>query len=755
MLGAMAELVPQFLGDERHNRVHQLHRLAQHESRDGPRLVLFRPVGALHDRLGELDIPVADHAPDELVERIGGLVQAEVGQGLVDRLVGAGEFTQHPLVDREAGRRGIEALRQRRAIHLGEARRVPQLGREVARALDPGRRQPQAAGLRCGQRRHGEAQRVGAVFVDQLQGIDHVPLGLGHLLALLVRHQPVQVDGAERHLLHEVHAHHHHAGDPEEQDVPSGDERAGRIVLRHFRRLVRPAQGRERPQGRAEPGVEHVGIAFEVYVLAVMRTRLGFRLLLGERHEHFLVRPVPGRNLVAPPELARHAPRLDVLHPAEEILAAALGHELHPTVARRRQRRLRELLGIGVPLLGEIGLDRHAAAIAVRYRMGVRLDLLDQTQLFHFRDDHLARLEAVEAAILLRRLVVHPRELVEDVDRFEIVPAADLEIVEVMCRRDLDRARALLRVGILVAHDGDAAADQRQHSMLADQMLPLRIVGMHGDAGIAQHCLGPCRGDHDELVGAALDRILEVPEMALHLARFDLEVGDRGQHLGVPVDQPEILVDQAFPVEFDENLEHGLRQALVHGEALAAPVARGAEPAELAGDRAARIGLPLPDLGEELLAVQELLVGVGPGRALDREADPLLLEVAHHHHLRGDAGMVGAGLPQHVVALHAAPADQNVLQRVVERMAHVQAARDVGRRDHDAIGLLRRFGMGAESPRVLPFGIAPGLDFLGVVGLVEHLLALNEKRHGCDTVAMNEGGAWGQRRVSRAISRST
>src|SRR6185369_2443740 len=133
-------------------------------------------------------------------------------------------------------------------------------------------------------------------------------------------------------------------------------------------------------------------------------------------------------------------------------------------------------------------------------------------------------------------------------------------------------------------------------------------------------------------------------------------------------------------------------EAFVHGEALAAPVTGGAEPTQLAGDGAAGIGLPLPDASEELLAVQQNLVAVAPLSALDRQPLALLLEVAHHDHLGGDAGMIGAGLPQYVVALHAAPADQDVLQRVVESMAHVQAAGDVGRRDDDAIrrlGLLR------------------------------------------------------------------
>src|SRR5690606_41479392 len=48
---------------------------------------------------------------------------------------------------------------------------------------------------------------------------------------------------------------------------------------------------------------------------------------------------------------------------------------------------------------------------------------------------------------------------------------------------------------------------------------------------------------------------------------------------------------QAFPVEFDEDLQHGLGQALVHGEALAREVGGGAEALELIHDGAAALGL--------------------------------------------------------------------------------------------------------------------------------------------------------------------
>ena len=52
------------------------------------------------------------------------------------------------------------------------------------------------------------------------------------------------------------------------------------------------------------------------------------RLGLAARDEQLAVRAVPGRDLVAPPELARDAPVLDVLHPLVVGVDPLLGHEL-------------------------------------------------------------------------------------------------------------------------------------------------------------------------------------------------------------------------------------------------------------------------------------------------------------------------------------------------------------------------------------------------------------------------------------------
>ena len=69
----------------------------------------------------------------------------------------------------------------------------------------------------------------------------------------------MDVDVAERDLLLEVQAHHHHPGDPEENDVEAGDQNAGRIVAlrapssRPASPGSRTATGPRRTRCRARP----------------------------------------------------------------------------------------------------------------------------------------------------------------------------------------------------------------------------------------------------------------------------------------------------------------------------------------------------------------------------------------------------------------------------------------------------------------------------------------------------------------------
>ncbi len=140
----------------------------------GDRRVRFgarRPLdAALKHRLGEFEMPVAKDAPGEAIGRVGGVVEAkgfDGAGGLVHRL---GGLAENPAVELAANGGGIEAGDAPAAVHFGEARGVPQLGRKIAIAFDAGGRELDVAALRR-HRRQREAQGVGAVAVDKVQGV--------------------------------------------------------------------------------------------------------------------------------------------------------------------------------------------------------------------------------------------------------------------------------------------------------------------------------------------------------------------------------------------------------------------------------------------------------------------------------------------------------------------------------------------------------------------------------------------------------
>ena len=518
----------------------------------------------------------------------------------------------------------------------------------------------------------------------------------------------MDVDGAEGDIAHEVKPEHHHPGDPEEDDVEARDQVAIRIVGLERLGALGPAESRERPEARAEPGVQHVLVARERLGPAVVLRRLHLGLCLGRGDEDLAVGAVPRRDAMAPPELARDAPGLDVAHPLEIGVLPPRGHEADAAGLHRFDRGLGEGLGIDVPLVGQPRLDDRARAVAVGHGVDVRLHLLDQALGLQIGKHARARLHPVEAAIGLRRVVVDPGLGVEHVDDVEVVAAAHLEIVEVVGRGDLHRAGPLFGIGVFVGDDGQAAADERQQGVAADEAPITLVLGVHGDGCIAQHGLGPGGGDDDVLAWPACDGIADVPELAVpHLARLNLQIGDRGAQHRVPVDQALVAIDEALAVEGDEDLDHRPAQALVHGEALARPVGRGAQAAELAPDRAARFRLPGPDPLDERLAAEGTAVR------------PLLRQLALDHHLGRDPRMVHARLPERVAPGLAAIAGEHILQRVVERMPHVQAAGDVGRRHHHAP---RRAlaGPAGEAAALLPEIVKAALEIGRPIGLLKH-----------------------------------
>ena len=164
-------------------------------------------------------------------------------------------------------------------------------------------------------------------------------------------------------------------------------------------------------------------------------------------------------------------------------------------------------------------------------------------------------------------------------------------------------------------------------------------------------------------------------QMALLLAIDHLLGRQGGQCLGVPVYHAQSTIDQSLVIKVYEHLDHTLRALLIHGEGGAVPVAAGTQTAQLLQDDAPMLIRPFPRMLQELLACQVMLL------------DALFRQFLHHLSLCSDGGMVGARHPQGVLTLHTGTTHQNVLDGVVQHMAHVQHTCYIGRWDDNRVGL--------------------------------------------------------------------
>ena len=211
------------------------------------------------------------------------------------------------------------------------------------------------------------------------------------------------------------------------------------------------------------------------------------------------VEPVPDRNPVPPPELARNAPGLDVLQPVEIDLRIAFGQDHGLPAAHRVDRRLHDPRGVDEPLVGQHRFDHDLRAVAEglhdrpgldqRHRVAIRIgDRHRQPfggDLFHHAG---ARLEPVQPAKIVRHQVqpvgfflgeggaggdrpgalgafgvgravlAHRRAGIHQAVERDVVAPGYRVVVEIMGAGDLDRTRAEAGVGIAVGDDRNQAA---------------------------------------------------------------------------------------------------------------------------------------------------------------------------------------------------------------------------------------------------------------------------------------------------------
>ena len=240
------------------------------------------------------------------------------------------------------------------------------------------------------------------------------------------------------------------------------------------------------------------------------------------------------------------------------------------------------------------------------------------------------------------------------------------------------------RVGhhdVTIFNDWDHPPDDRQHDVLATKFGRSRVVWIHRYCGIAEHGFGPGRR-HGDMARAILERIAQVPHVPLHLFHLDLIVGERSAGDRVPVDESLTAIDESVFEQDVERVTHRGGTHFVHGETGAVVVAARAHLAQLPEDDLLVVVLPLLGLFDKRFT------------AHFETARSLLEEPLFDHRLGRDAGVIGAGHPHGVCALHPVVSHEHILERVVERMTEVQRRGYIRRRDHHRVLCRGRVGVG-------------------------------------------------------------
>ncbi len=514
----------------------------------------------------------------------------------------------------------------------------------------------------------------------------------------------MQVDGAEGHVARIVQPHHDHAGHPEEKDVVACLQDRGGVEVAQVICVVGPAQGGVGPEGRGEPCIQHVRVLAD----AARRTVLALAGVLQGHRDLAAVVAVPDGDAVPPPELAGDAPVADVLHPVEVHPREPPRNDLDLPVLYRRHGRLRQGLHAHEPLLADDGLDDGVAALAVADGVAVGLDLLHQAQGLQVVHDGVAASEAVLASVGPCFFGHHPVRPHRH-DGGEAVALAHLEVHLVMAGRYLQGARAKGGIDRRVTNHRDATIHDGQERRAADHALVAGVVRIHRHRHVGNDGLRAGGGDGNVLVARlsslVQQGVADVPEVISVLLVLHLQVGQGGLAAGAPVDNPLAPIDEAVAIEVDEGSAHRLLGPFVHSEALAAPVAGDAQALMLPADDVTIPAHPLPHALQEALSPQVVA------------GEVLLEELLLHHVLGGYAGVIYPGQPEGGVALHAMPADEQVLDGGSEGMAQVQLARNVRGRHDDGEGMLGGIGVSGEVVSLQPEAVQTVLHLAGVVSL--------------------------------------
>ena len=208
---------------------------------------------------------------------------------------------------------------------------------------------------------------IGTVNVDKLKRVHSVSKRLRHFTALLVANETVNVNIMKRSLACKFKTGHNHTAYPEEDNIISSYKSCCRIEVFKIFCFLWPSQSRERPEPRAEPGIEYVFILLEIFCTATTFRALGW---VCAAYDHFTtLLTVPNRNSVAPPNLAAYTPVADIYQPLFICIFPFLWEELNLARLPCGKSLVCHWLHFYKPLVAQVWLNYSFTAVAVSNRV--------------------------------------------------------------------------------------------------------------------------------------------------------------------------------------------------------------------------------------------------------------------------------------------------------------------------------------------------------------------------------------------------
>ena len=251
-----------------------------------------------------------------------------------------------------------------------------------------------------------------------------------------------------------------------------------------------------------------------------------------------------------PPDLARNAPVLDVLHPVAVGINPLLGMKLNLAIIDHLQGWLRKRFHLDEPLLGEIGFNNHICPLGVTNIVLILLNTHKIAKLFQILENFVASIKSVHTAIT--KIISHPAIFTDNGENREIVSPGNLIVVGIMRRSNFQRSGSELNVNIIISNNGNMASCNRNNGMSSNQMTIPWIVGVNGNSNVCQNRFRP-DGRNGDIFSWMVDQcILYIDQLVATRLHDHLFIGERSLRHRAPVDNTGAPIDQSITIEFDK-----------------------------------------------------------------------------------------------------------------------------------------------------------------------------------------------------------